>query len=85
MYLEAVTDAYSRRLLGWEMDSHMGTFLVAKALKTDQTLRGEVPDGVLFHADRGTALTSDDIFKVCRDLEMLQSVGRTGVWLETMR
>ncbi|AGP31772.1 transposase for insertion sequence element [Corynebacterium terpenotabidum Y-11] len=79
LYLAAVTDAHSRRILGWAMDSHMGTFLVEKALKMAHTLRGEVPDGVVFHADRGTEFTSDDMFKVCRGLEMLQSVGRTGV------
>ena len=50
-----------------------------------RTLRGEVSEGVVFHADRGTEFTSDDMFTVCRDLEILQSVGRTGVWLKTMR
>ncbi|MDN5605591.1 MAG: IS3 family transposase [Kocuria sp.] len=79
LYLAAVTDAHSRRILGWAMDSRMGTFLVAKALKMAHTLRGEVPEGVVFHADRGTEFTSDDMFTVCRDLEILQSVGRTGV------
>jgi len=47
------------------------------------TLRGEVPDGVVVHADRGTGFTSDDMFKVCRGLEMVQSVGRTGVCWDT--
>ncbi|WP_297008924.1 IS3 family transposase [uncultured Corynebacterium sp.] len=79
LYLAAVTDAHSRRILGWAMDSHMGSFLVEKALRMAHTLRGEVPDGVVFHADRGTEFTSDDMYKACRDLEMLQSVGRTGV------
>ena len=79
LYLAAVTDAHSRRILGWAIDSRMGTFLVAKALKMAHTLRGEVPEGVVFHADRGTEFTSDDMFTVCRDLEILQSVGRTGV------
>lgn len=79
LYLAAVTDGHSRRILGWAMDSHMGTFLVEKALRMAYTLRGDVPDGVVFHTDRGTEFTSDDMFKACRDLEVLQSVGRTGV------
>lgn len=79
LYLAAVTDAHSRRILGWAMDSPMGTFLVAKALKMAHTLRGEVPEGVVFHADRGSEFTSDDMFTVCRDLEILPSVGRSGV------
>lgn len=79
LYFAAVTDAHSRRILGWAMDSRMGTFLVTKALRMAHTLQGEVPDGLVFHADRGTDFTSDDMFKACRDLEMLQSVGCTGV------
>lgn len=85
LYLAAVTDGHSRRILGWAMDSHMGSFLVEKALRMAHTLRSEVPDDVVFHADRGTEFTSDDMFNVCRDLAVLQSVGRTGVWLKTMR
>ena len=79
MYLAAVTDGHSRRILGWAMDSRMGTFVVAKALKMAHTLRGEVPDDMVFHADRGTEFTSDDMFTVCGELEFLQSVGRNGV------
>ena len=79
MHLAAVTDAHSRRILGWAMDSRMGTFVVAKALKMAHTLRGEVPDDMVFHADRGTEFTSDDMFTVCGELEFLQSVGRNGV------
>ena len=85
LYLAAVTDAHSRRILGWAIDSRMGTFLVAKTLKMAHTLRGEVPEGVVFHADRGTEFTSDDMFTVCRDLEILQSVGRTGVCWDNSR
>ena len=59
-------------MLGWAIDSRMGTFLVAKALTMAHTLRGKVPEGVVFHADRGTEFTSDDMFTVCRDLEILQ-------------
>lgn len=66
-------------MLGWAIDSRVGTFLVAKALKMAHTLRGDVAEGVVLHADRGTEFTSDDMFTVCRDLEILQSVGRAGV------
>ena len=58
--------------------------MVARALKMAHTLRGEVPDGVVVHADRGTELTSDDMFEVCRGLEMVQSVGRKGVCWDTV-
>lgn len=49
------------------------------------TLRGEVPDGVVFHADRGIESTSHDMFRACRGLKMLQSVGQTDVcWSNAM-
>ena len=54
------------------------------------TLRGEVPDGVVVHADRGTEFPSDDMFKVCRGLERwcTQSGGRVCVgtlrWLQSV-
>ena len=79
LYLAAITDAHSRRILGWAMDSRMGTFLVAKALRMAYTLRGDVPDDLVFHADRGSEFTSNDMHAVCRELEVQQSMGRTGV------
>ena len=43
------------------------------------TLRGDVPDGVVLHADRGTQFTSEQLWNVCQQLGIAQSVGRTGV------
>ena len=85
MYLAAVTDGHSRRIIGWAMDTHMHTDLVERALRMAHTLRGELPDDVVFHADRGCQFTSEQMHRVCQDLQVLQSVGRTGVWLKTMR
>jgi len=33
----------------------------------------------VFHADRGTQFTSEQLWEVCRNLGVAQSVGRTGV------
>jgi transposase InsO family protein len=79
LYLAAVTDAYSRRVLGWAMDSHMETGLVTKALRMAYTLRGDLPEGLVFHADRGTQYTSDEMWQTCQELGIDQSMGRTGV------
>ena len=38
-----------------------------------------MPDGLVFHADRGTQFTSEKLWEVCRNLGIAQSVGRTGV------
>ncbi|MGV3104009.1 hypothetical protein [Rothia sp. 32237D007AR] len=42
-----------RRVLGWVMDSVQTTDVVERALRMAHMLRGEVPDGLVFHADRG--------------------------------
>lgn len=39
------------------------------------TLRGDVADGLVFHADRGTQFTSEQLWEVCRNLGIAQSVG----------
>ncbi|MBM0261386.1 transposase family protein [Corynebacterium macginleyi] len=33
----------------------------------------------MFHADRGTQFTSEQLWEVCRSLGVAQSVGRSGV------
>lgn len=50
-----------------------------RALHMAYTLRGEVPDGVVFQADRGTQFTSEQLWQVCQELGIAQLVGRTGV------
>ena len=79
VYLCAVRDACSRRVLGWAMDSVQTTALVERALRMAYILRGGGPAGVVFHADRGTQYTSAQLNDVCTGLGIRQSVGRTGV------
>ena len=79
LYLCAVRDGHSRRVLGWAMDSVQDTYLVERALRMAHTLRSDVPEGLVFHADRGTQFTSEQLWDVCRNLGVAQSVGRTGV------
>lgn len=80
LYLAAVIDAHSRRVIGWAMDSSMSTDLVESALRMAHALRGGLPTGqIVFHADRGTQYTSAQLADACRDLGLLQSMGRTGI------
>ena len=79
LYLCVIRDGHSRRVLGWAMDSVQDTSLVERALRMAHTLRGDVADGLVLHADRGAQFTSEQIWDVCRDLGIAQSVGRTGV------
>jgi len=79
LYLCAVRDGCSRRVLGWAIEDHMRTDLVEAALRQAVTLRGELPDDVVFHADRGTQFTSAQIANAATGFRVLRSMGRTGV------
>jgi hypothetical protein len=54
VYLKTVIDAYSRRVIGWAIATHMRTDLIEDALAMAMTLREERPAQVIFHSDRGT-------------------------------
>src|SRR5690625_3925246 len=79
LYLAAGRDGHSRRVLGWAMDERQDAGLVDRALRMAHTLRGTVPHGLVFHADRGVQYTSQTLFETCEELGVLQSMGRTGV------
>jgi transposase InsO family protein len=53
LYLSAIVDLFSRKVIGWAMESTMATTLVAKSL--NQALANRRPDGELIHhSDRGS-------------------------------
>jgi transposase InsO family protein len=79
LYLCAVRDGCSRRVLGWAVEDHMRTDLVESALSMAVTMRGALPEQVIFHADRGTQYTSGQLTRFARRYDIAQSVGRTGV------
>lgn len=79
LYLCAVRDGCSRRVLGWAVDDHMRTELVETALRRAVSLRGGDTTGVILHADRGCQYTSAQLAEIAAELEVRISVGRTGV------
>ena len=83
LYQCAIRDRHSRRVLGWAMDSVQDSHLVEHALRMTYPLRGDVPDELVFHADRGTQFTSRQLWQVCQEQGIAQSVGRTGVCFDT--
>ena len=78
LYLATVIDLGSRRLLGYSMANHMRTELVSDAMKMAAGVRGGATAGIIFHSDRGSQYMSRDFRRLVGDLEMAQSVGRTG-------
>jgi putative transposase len=79
LYVASVLDLGSRRLLGYSMAEHMRTELVADALEMAAAARGGQTAGVIFHGDRGSQYLSSDYRQLIADLDIVQSVGRTGV------
>lgn len=58
LYLAAVEDLYSRRVVGWSMADHMESRLVVDAL--EMAVQRRLPDErLLAHSDRGSQYASD--------------------------
>lgn len=78
LYLATVIDLFSRRLLGYAMDAHHDAGLVVAALNMAAATRGGDVHGVIFHSDRGSEYTSRRFARACRQLGVVQSMGRVG-------
>jgi len=77
LYLAVVLDAFSRRVCGWSMRSHLGAELVTSAL--DMALvRGRPGPALIHHSDRGTQYTSFAFGYRLRESGVLASMGATG-------
>ncbi len=79
LYLCAVRDGCSRRVIGWAIDDAMGTDLVTSAVAMAVAMRGELGGEVILHADRGCQYTSAQLARFARDHNLVRSVGRTAV------
>jgi putative transposase len=76
LYLAVVVDAWSRRVVGWSMASHLRTELVLDAL--DMATRRRHPSGVIHHSDQGSQYTSIAFGKRCREANVRPSMGSVG-------
>ena len=76
LYLAMVLDVYSRKIIGWAMDTHLKTMLILEALQMAITQRQ--PSGVIHHSDRGCQYTSYAFGKRCREAGVMPSMGSVG-------
>lgn len=80
LFVAAVLDLFSRRVVGWSMHSAMTTQLVTDALTMAIWRRGSV-DALLHHSDRGSQYTSESFQRLLRELGVTCSMSRSGnVW-----
>lgn len=76
LYLAMVLDVYSRRIVGWAMETHLRTELILAALNMAITQRR--PSAVIHHSDRGCQYTSYAFGKRCREAGVMPSMGSVG-------
>lgn len=77
-YLATVIDCYSKAVIGWAVADHMRTDLVIDALtmaRRNHTLQADC----IFHSDRGTQYTSNQLSNYLRNHAMRPSMGKTGI------
>ena|GEM_PF-220465 len=79
LFFSFVIDAFSRRVVGWQLASHMRTDLVLDALRMALGRRDHGADFALVaHTDRGSQYTSTDHTQELDDHGVLASVGSVG-------
>jgi len=76
LYLAIVLDVWSRRIVGWAMETHLRAELVLKAL--DMAVWQRRPTGVIHHSDQGTQYTSVAFGRRCKALGVRPSMGSVG-------
>jgi putative transposase len=77
VYLVAIQDAYSRRIVGWSMASHMRAELVVDALQ--MALARRRPGlGLIHHSDQGSQFVSLAFGQAARDAGIAVSMGSRG-------
>ncbi len=77
LYLAAVQDIYSRRIVGWAMADHMRTELVTDALQMALARRRPEP-GLIHHSDQGSQFVSLAFGQQARAAGIAQSMGSRG-------
>jgi putative transposase len=76
LYLAMVLDVYSRRVVGWAMETHLRTELILAAL--EMALVQRRPKEVIHHSDPGCQYTSYAFGKRCQEAGVMPSIGSVG-------
>lgn len=81
MYLAAVLDLYSRRIVGWAMDRRMTEELTIRALKMAMIQRAPQA-GIIHHSDQGTQYTSRAYQRLLSTHGFVVSMNGVGSWYD---
>ena len=77
LYLCAVKDVYSNRIVGYSIDSRMKSRLAVAALNNAVARRGDIA-GCVLHTDRGSQFRSRKFVRALGRHDMVGSMGRVG-------
>jgi putative transposase len=75
LYLAAIIDLGTRRVVGWAMNARMSAQLVCDALQMAYWRRRPQP-GLLMHSDRGSQYASESYRRLIKQFRMTQSMSR---------
>lgn len=77
LYLAAIMDLWSRRIIGWSMGNKNSTELIGDALKMAVQQRRDI-EGVVLHSDQGAQYASGAYQQYLRDFRIVCSMSRKG-------
>ncbi len=77
VYVAAILDLYSRKIVGWALSPQIDTALVLRALSMALTHR-QPPAGLVFHSDRGVQYASGDYRRGLAAARLVASMSRKG-------
>jgi transposase InsO family protein len=77
LFLAAILDLYSRKIVGWNMSPWLDTQLILKALQM-ALLNRQPPANLLFHSDRGVQYASGDYRQALARAGLVPSMSRRG-------
>lgn len=77
LYLAVVMDLYSRKIVGWALDTHARETLVLDAF-TMAVARRDITDGQLLHSDRGVQYRGNEYQQALADKKIRCSMSRKG-------
>ncbi len=77
-YVCFIVDAFSRRIVGWRVASHMRTVMVLDALEMARQSRGTRLEGLVAHSDAGSQYTSIRYTERLEEIGAVPSIGSIG-------
>jgi putative transposase len=78
VYLAVVLDAFSRRVIGWALETHLQASLAIAALNMALATRRPAPGSLIHHSDRGVQYACHDYTDLLETHDIQPSMSRIG-------